>query len=110
MAPAAAGLGDRATASGGGAGELLFPGLARGRTTTGSAMSGWSRLKRRLDAAAGIDDWHLHDLRRTMASGLAELGVRPHVIEATLTPVSRQITGVAADYNLYEYTDEKLEA
>ncbi len=47
--------------------------------------------------------WTLHDLRRTVASGLAKLKTPPHIIEKTLNHSSGQISGVAAIYNRYEY-------
>jgi integrase len=42
---------------------------------------GWSKSKATLDALSGVADWTLHDLRRTFATRLAEMGVAPHVIE-----------------------------
>jgi integrase len=76
--------------------------------------------KRRLDTAvAGIRadsnfppvvDWHLHDLRRTMASGMARLGIAPHVIEKVLNHQKGAISGVAAIYNRYNYQNEKRQA
>ena len=51
-------------------------------TTTGTTpISGFGRVKERLDAAMGVSDWRFHDLRRTAASGMARIGVAPHVIE-----------------------------
>jgi integrase len=51
-------------------------------TTTGvSPISGFGRAKDRLDFIMQSDEWRLHDLRRTVASGMARLGVTPHVIE-----------------------------
>jgi integrase len=47
-------------------------------------FSGWSKAKSRLDTALGIAPWRIHDLRRTAATGMAELGVQPHVVEAVL--------------------------
>ncbi len=82
-------------------------------TTTGtSPISGFGRLKRRLDEHVGLDapDWRFHDLRRTMATGMAELRVAPHIIEAVLNHQSGIVSGVAAVYNLHLYLDEKLEA
>jgi integrase len=61
-----------------------------------AGFSGWSKSKERLDQALltkrkaadrrakPLPSWHLHDLRRTAATGMAELGVLPHVVEATL--------------------------
>ena len=51
-------------------------------------------------------DWRLHDLRRTAASGMARLGVAPHVIEKVLNHSSGIISGVAAVYNRHQYTRE----
>src|SRR6185437_1949329 len=66
-------------------------------TTTGrTAISGFGRLKDRLDAAFGPDaeDWRIHDLRRTVATNMAMLRIQPQVIEAVLNHksgiVSRQ--------------------
>jgi hypothetical protein len=47
-------------------------------------FSAWSKNKTKLDETAGITDWTLHDLRRTMRTGLSKLGVLPHVGEAVL--------------------------
>ena len=42
--------------------------------------------------------WTVHDLRRTCATGMADLGVLPHVIEAVLNHVSGHKSGVAGVY------------
>ena len=54
--------------------------------------------------------WTFHDLRRTAASGMAGLGIPPHVVEAVLNHKSGTIKGVAAVYNRYSYATEKREA
>lgn len=81
-------------------------------TTTGTTpISGFGRLKERLDAAfADAEDWRFHDLRRTMATNLAILRVAPHIIEAVLNHKSGIVSGVAAIYNRHAYLDEKREA
>src|SRR5262245_54083225 len=43
-------------------------------------FSGWSDSKAALDERLKLKDWHLHDLRRSCATGMAELGVLPHII------------------------------
>jgi integrase len=43
---------------------LVFPG------ERGTPFSGWSKAKSALDAASGVSGWWLHDLRRTLATGL----------------------------------------
>lgn len=48
----------------------------------------------------GMDNWSLHDLRRTVATRLSELGAPPHVIEKLL---GHQMGGVMAIYNLHDY-------
>jgi integrase len=74
-------------------------------------VSGFSRAKKALDAVAKLSTpWTLHDLRRTCASGMARLGVPPHVVEAVLNHKSGQVRGVAAVYNRYSYSTEKREA
>jgi integrase len=82
-------------------------------TTTGrTAISGFGRLKDRLDAAFGPDaeDWRIHDLRRTVATNMAMLRIQPQVIEAVLNHKSGIVSGVAAIYNRHAYQDEKREA
>jgi integrase len=79
-------------------------------TTTGTTpISGFGRVKERLDTALGLSGWRFHDLRRTAASGMARIGVSPHVIEKILNHHSGQISGVAAVYNRHGYEAEKLE-
>jgi integrase len=66
-----------------------------------------SRHKIKLDAACGVEGWTIHDLRRTMASGMARLGVPIHVIEKCINHVSGTLSGVAGVYNRYSYEKEK---
>jgi integrase len=94
-----------------------------------SPISGFSKAKTQLDAgllkltreeaaASGKNDlseirvhpWRLHDLRRTLASGLARLGEPVHVIEAVLNHRNGAISGVAAVYNRHTYLPEKRRA
>jgi integrase len=65
----------------------------------------WAVAKAALDRRAGIADWHLHDLRRTCATGMAELGVLPHVIEQALNHVSGAKGGIAGVYNRSKMSD-----
>ena len=79
---------------------LVFPGR-RG------AFNGWSKAKAQLDEASGVKDWRLHDLRRTMATGLQKLGVRLEVTEAVLNHVSGSRAGIVGVYQRHEWKDEK---
>lgn len=53
-------------------------------TTVRSAISGFGRLKERVDTVLpdGSPDWRFHDFRRTASIGMAKIGVAPHVIDA----------------------------
>jgi integrase len=80
-------------------------------TTTGrSPVSGFSKMKIRLDNSMSIPPWRLHDLRRTAATGMAGIGVPPHIIEACLNHVSGAKAGVAGTYNRAAYEPEKRAA
>jgi integrase len=83
-------------------------GLVFGRGKGG--YSGWSRSKEALDESAKVAPWTLHDLRRTAATRMADLGVAPHVIEAVLNHVSGHKSGVAGIYNRSTYAEEKRAA
>ena len=87
-----------------GDGKLIF-------TTTGrSPISGWSKIKKRLDSVMAIPSWRLHDLRRTAATGMAEIGIAPHIVEAALNHISGAKAGVAGTYNRAAYAPEKRAA
>jgi integrase len=79
-------------------------------------FSGWSQAKRRLDAniirqaEAPLQPWTLHDLRRTAVTGMVELGIAPHVVEAVVNHVSGHKGGVAGIYNRASYAGEKRAA
>ena len=60
----------------------------------------WEKLKHE-------KKWTLHDLRRTVATGLNDLGIAPHVVGALL---GHSIQGVAGIYNRSQYLPEKLKA
>lgn len=102
--------------------------LARLEPTKGRALvfgnaagpfQGWSNAKNAIDLRIqtaikngeghipSIVPWRLHDLRRTAATRMADLGVQPHVIEAILNHVSGHRAGVAGIYNRATYAAEK---
>jgi len=68
----------------------------------------WSAAKAQLDlrTKGTINPWRLHDLRRTAATMMAELGILPHIVEAILNHVSGHKSGVAGIYNPARYQDE----
>jgi integrase len=92
--------------------ELVF-GLREG------PFSGWSRaktvldgrLKKALGKSAKPKPWRLHDIRRTVATRLNDLGIAPpHVVEAVLNHTSGHKAGVAGVYNRASYSKEKRAA
>jgi integrase len=74
--------------------------------------AGWSQSKARLDRRSGVTGWTLHDLRRTVVTGMNdELGIAPHVVEAVINHISGEAKkGVAGTYNLAQYLRERTEA
>ncbi len=76
------------------------------------SINGFSKMKARLDDTLGdqLEPWRLHDLRRTVASGMAKLGTQPHVIEAVLNHRSGTVSGIARVYNRYSYETEGADA
>ena len=73
-------------------------------------FTNWHKPKVELDARIRIAPYTLHDIRRSAATGLAELGVLPHIIEAVLNHVSGHRAGVAGIYNRARYEGEMREA
>jgi hypothetical protein len=69
-------------------------------------FSGWGwhvlKLNARIIAARGnpLEDWRLHDLRRSMRTGLGKLGIAPHIAELCINHVKG---GVQAIYDRYTY-------
>jgi integrase len=94
--------------------EFVFPNRNGGRFVN------WQEGRARLDKAIAQSTptkakdhrglWRLHDLRRTCATGMAELGVLPHIVEAVLNHVSGHKAGVAGTYNRARYENEKRDA
>jgi integrase len=72
---------------------------------SGAGFTSWARAKAVLDRhlAGEVKPWRIHDLRRTVATGMADLGIEPHVIEACLNHYSGHRRGVAGVYNRSSY-------
>jgi integrase len=78
-----------------------------GEFVWGRRWLSWGNPKANLDRRLnGMPAWRLHDLRRTAATQMAELGVLPHIIEAILNHVSGHRAGVAGIYNRARYAEE----
>src|SRR5690606_6239280 len=78
----------------------LFP-ASRGGT---GGASGYSKAAQRLrdkvakEIGAPVEEWHWHDIRRTMATGMQRLGIRLEVTEAVLNHVSGTRAGIVGVY------------
>ncbi len=102
-------------------------------STTGSTpISGFSKMKRKLDAAmlpilqdmadkraavlgeeshpVGVDRWTLHDIRRSGTTALQALGFPVEVTEKVINHKSGEVSGIRAVYNLWTYEPEKRAA
>jgi integrase len=99
-------------------GALALPGAL------GTPFAGWSKAKAVLDKAiadaraktaagtspAPFAPWNVHDLRRTVATGLQRLGVRLEVTEAVLNHISGSRGGIAGVYQRHDWAGEKRAA
>ena len=70
----------------------------------------FSRAKRRLDELSGVTGWRLHDLRRSCVSGMARLGIAPHIADKILNHQAGIISGVAAVYQRHDFLAERRTA
>jgi integrase len=77
--------------------------------TRGHAITGFSKIKRAVDAASGVSGWRFHDLRRTVRTKLAALGVAPDIAERCLNHVSA-VGSLAAIYDRHDYETEIITA
>jgi hypothetical protein len=79
-------------------------------TITDFECSGPNSDLLRVDENGHVAPWRLHDVRRTVATRMADLGIQPHVVEAVLNHVSVHKAGVAGTYNRSLYSPEKRAA
>ena len=82
---------------------FVFPGPSGG-------IKGWPRHFAKLANIASIADWRLHDLRRTLATGLQKLGVPLVVTESVLGHTGGSRSGITGVYQKYNYLPEKAAA
>ncbi len=97
----------------------LWPKIGPVVTLRGTvSITCYSQAKRKLDAevekvrkdADPLEPWRVHDIRRTVATGLQRLGIRFEVTEAVLNHVSGAKGGVAGIYQRHDWKDEKRAA
>jgi integrase len=75
--------------------------------TLAAGFSGWSSAKAEFDATVKLDDWVVHDLRRTVRTGIDKLGTLPHICEAVLNHLPPKLVRT---YNQNTYENEKRKA
>jgi hypothetical protein len=107
-------------------GERTKNGVAHVVPLVGAPFGDWSQAKRALDeaithartqtaaasgtTAAPLVPWTLHDLRRTVATGLQRLGVCLEVTGGVLNHISGSRGGIAGVYQRHDWADEKRTA
>jgi integrase len=82
---------------------LVFP--ARQRDGRQSPIGGWDRFTKLVFAASQTSGWVRHDMRRTAATIMGNLGTEPHVVEAALNHAVIY-TNLAGIYNQARYRSE----
>jgi hypothetical protein len=75
----------------------------------GKALTRWSEATARLQRLSDTTGWQRHDLRRTAATLMGEMGVGAEVIESALNHATLH-SALAATYNRSRYTREVAEA
>jgi len=96
-----------------GRGDGAFNGYSKSKAALDARMFADMKelaAKRGADLPATLAPWRLHDIRRTVATGLQRLGVRLEVTEAVLNHVSGTRAGIVGVYQRHDYAEEKRAA
>jgi integrase len=76
--------------------------------TPRAGFSNWSKRKEDFDRVVNLKEpWTVHDLRRTVRTGLGKLGVQPHIAEAVLNHLPPKLIRT---YDRNTYAAEKRDA
>src|SRR5262249_41827497 len=77
-------------------------------TESDAGFARWRFSKTALDQRLGdaVKPWRIHDIRRTVATRMADIGIQPHIVEAVLNHYSGHRAGVAGVYNRSPYERE----
>jgi integrase len=87
----------------------LFPARRMSREPT-TVYNAWTKDKAVLDKASGATGWVLHDLRRTLVSSWAALGIRIEVTEKYINHISGTHGGIVGIYQRHTFLPEMREA
>jgi integrase len=82
-------------------GNLVF------RSRIDKPLQGWTRAIDRARELSGVNEWHLHDLRRTFATQLRTIGIDRLVVSKLLNHAEAGVTQV---YDRYSADPEKAAA
>jgi integrase len=88
---------------------LLFPARKTWRAG-GTVYNAWSKDKPKLDERSGATGWVLHDLRRTLVSSWAALGIRIEVTEKYINHISGTHGGIVGIYQRHTFLPEMRDA
>lgn len=78
-------------------------------TSKGTKLGNWDREQKRIFEKSGTSGWHRHDLRRTGATLIGDMGAPPHVVEAALNHIVIH-NDLASRYNRSRYAPEVEES
>lgn len=70
-------------------------------------FQGFDKMKNLLVEKTGLENWRIHDIRRSAATHISGLGFPRFVVEKLLNHVDRSVTGI---YDRHNYVKEKREA
>jgi integrase len=74
-------------------------------------LGGFGHLKNQIDAQMNVKErWVFHDLRRTVASGMAKIGIKLPVIERCLNHKGESFAGIVGVYQRHDFAAEKRDA
>jgi integrase len=76
----------------------------------GGPINAFGRPKAQLDKLCGVENWVLHDIRRSVVSGLAKLAISLPVIEKVVNHTGGSFSGVVSIYQRHDFAGEKRQA
>jgi hypothetical protein len=88
-------------------GDYCFSTSGRGPVSGFSKAKKAADLLMRKDLGAELPSWRLHDLRRTMRTGLSALGVHDRIAELT---IGHRVQGLHKVYDLHRFIPERFDA
>lgn len=91
-------------------GDVPIGGFSKAKTALDTKMAELNGIALGLDEPKEVDDWRVHDFRRTITSHLAELGTPTDVADRILNHVTGTREGVKGVYQRYEFLPQRKTA